>query len=250
MKNFDQDSIIAGLIMIIIILVLVIVGINDARAEMVTVVPATEVVEKSEEKITIKFTEAEAEVVTPVKLLEVGRKELVSKTVGEPVIDSVEADEVTQEIEENGSEAIVEPETRYYDIPLSEDLQNHIFDLCDRYGVDASMVISIIDMESGFRDWVIGDNGKSFGLMQVQPKWHSGRMARLGCEDLLDPYDNVHVGIDYFAEMIAEGKGIEWALMAYNGGENYADDMAEDEVVSEYAKTVIGNRDIFEECKI
>ena len=64
-------------------------------------------------------------------------------------------------------------------------------------------------------------------------------MERLGVTDLADPYSNFLVGCDYLAEMIGKDKGVEWALMAYNGGPSYANDMAEDGRVSEYASDVL-----------
>lgn len=137
------------------------------------------------------------------------------------------------EIEEN-------PVT-YFDVPLDEELQDHIFAECERYGVEPSVVIAMIERESGFRESVIGDSGRSFGLMQIQKKWHSGRMEKLGCDDLLDPYQNVTVGIDFLAELIGSGKGVEWALMAYNGGPGYANRLRGEGRVSDYASGVMAS---------
>lgn len=133
----------------------------------------------------------------------------------------------------------------YFDVPLSKDLQNHIFNLCANYNVKPSIIIAMIQRESNFKSKAIGDNGDSFGLMQIQPKWHKERMQRLNCTDLLDPYQNVTVGIDIFAELLDEDKGLEWALMAYNGGASYADKKIADGIVSNYAKDVILKSDNF-----
>lgn len=64
-------------------------------------------------------------------------------------------------------------------------------------------------------------------------------MERLGCSDLLDPYQNILVGVDLIAENIRSGRGVEWALMAYNGGSAYADRKASEGLVSDYAASVI-----------
>ncbi len=132
------------------------------------------------------------------------------------------------------------PEKKYYDIPLSKDLQDHIFKICEERDIDPAIVIGVIERESDFRPGRMGDSGKSYGLMQVMKKWHVGRMKKLGVTDLSDPYQNVLVGIDYLDELIDRDKGIEWALMAYNGGPGYANRKAAAGIVTRYAAGVLG----------
>lgn len=131
--------------------------------------------------------------------------------------------EVTQISEpEPEPKPIPEPEpetTTYFDVPLSEDLQDHIMNLCEDHGIDPAVVIAMIEKESCYTATAIGDGGNSFGLMQIQPYWHSGRMEKLGCTDLLDPFQNVTVGVDYLVEMLDWYDGdIAAALTAYNRG--------------------------------
>ena len=123
-------------------------------------------------------------------------------------------------------------------VPLSEDLQLHIADLCEEYHIQPELVLAVIEQESQFNPEAIGDSGDSLGLMQIQPRWHRERMQLLGCDNLLDPYQNVTVGVDILAEKLAKGS-TEWALMAYNGGNQYADALQGRGVVSEYAEAVI-----------
>ena len=123
-------------------------------------------------------------------------------------------------------------------VPLAEDLQLHIADLCEEHHIQPELVLAVIQQESQFNPEAIGDSGDSLGLMQIQPRWHSERMQQLGCDDLLDPYQNVIVGVDILAEKLAKGS-TEWALMAYNGGNQYADALQGRGVVSEYAEAVI-----------
>lgn len=126
-----------------------------------------------------------------------------------------------------------------YDVPLGRGFQEFIRDTAEPKGVDPVLVIAVIGQESNYDGDIIGDNGSSFGLMQIQPKWHAERMERLGCEDLLNDWQNVEVGVDILAELLDKNHGTEWALMAYNGGEPYADAMAARGEVSEYAETVL-----------
>lgn len=131
------------------------------------------------------------------------------------------------------------PEVVYFDVPLDEGLQEHIIATCEEYGIEPELIVGMIYKESTYTSGAIGDGGNSFGLMQIQPKWHKDRMSKLGCEDLLDPYQNVTVGVDVISELLDQRGSVEWALMAYNGGPSYANDMVKAGKVSEYAREVI-----------
>lgn len=112
-----------------------------------------------------------------------------------------------------------EPPTILYDVPLAAELQLHIIQVAESYGIDPAIIFAMCFWESTYNPASIGDHGEAFGLMQIQPKWHSGRMARLNCTDLLDPFQNVIVGTDYLAEQRARyGGDINKALVAYNAG--------------------------------
>ena len=133
----------------------------------------------------------------------------------------------------------------YFDVPLSEELQDHIFRLCDERGIDPAVIIAMIFQESTYNSSAIGDNGNSYGLMQIQPRWNQARMDELNCHDLLDPFQNVTVGIDILGDYLTQGS-LEWSLMAYNGGPSYASNNVANGVVSGYAKNVIYNSSMLE----
>lgn len=105
-----------------------------------------------------------------------------------------------------------------YDVPLSDELQAYIANLCEEHHIEPEIVIGLIEKESTFNPDAVGDNGNSLGLMQIQPKWHKERMERLGCDDLLDPFQNVTVGVDILSELIDGYGDTERALMVYNAG--------------------------------
>ena len=112
-----------------------------------------------------------------------------------------------------------EPEETFYSVPLNAEIQTCIKALCEEKGIDPAIIIAMAEVESNYNSDAIGDGGNSFGLMQIQPRWHSERMATLGVTDLLDPKQNVTVGIDILAELVAKYDGnIEMALVAYNAG--------------------------------
>lgn len=172
----------------------------------------------------------------------------------EPVEEpDLETSVVSQESEESTSETVVEPaetivegyidhgcvEHVRYDIPLDDELQDYIIETSEERGVDPAIIIAIIKRESQFDIDIIGDRGKAFGLMQIHPRWHSDRMEKLGVTDLLDPYQNVTVGIDIMAELLDGGESVEWALMAYNGGYANANRHIEAGTLSGYATDVL-----------
>ena len=163
----------------------------------------------------------------------------VPSLISEPIVSPEE--EVTtvetEAVEETEAEIEVE---RTYDIPLDGELQSYIISISNKYSVDHKLIFAIIDVESKYKVDAIGDNGNAFGLMQIQPRWHSERMDRLGVDDaeeLLDPHNNILVGIDFVAELIGYGRGVDWALMAYNGGPGNANTRTS-KVVNYYNKVM------------
>ena len=205
-------------------------------------------------------------------------KEVVEETAEQqPVVNItyivIEASKDEEEPEE------VKP-VEIYDVPLSAELQEHIIKQCEDRGIDPSLVLAMIKQESNFNVDAMGDYSyeecaatdegallvgtdisvadldvyfeegtyvkkvaNAYGLMQIWPYWHSHRMEEYGCDDLRDPFQNVTVGIDIIADYIDKGYGVEWALMAYNGGGAYADRKLEAGEVSEYAQRVVAYAD-------
>ena len=102
------------------------------------------------------------------------------------------------------------------DIPLDAEIQHLLYKACGETGIRYELALAVIWQETNFRN-VIGDGGESAGYMQVQEKWHRDRMERLGVTDLLDPYGNFLVGLDFLAELL-ETHELTDALTRYNSG--------------------------------
>lgn len=120
---------------------------------------------------------------------------------------------------------------RFYAIPqeyecaggyFPEKMQVYTYCVCKQYEVSYPLVIALIERESGYVFDRMGDDGNSFGYMQIYERFHADRMERLSVDDLLNPYQNVLVGIDYLAELIGKYGTEQEALAAYNYGERGA----------------------------
>lgn len=104
-----------------------------------------------------------------------------------------------------------------YPVPLEDEIQQFIGRKCAEYQISPAVVLAVIGTESQYNVNAIGDHGNSFGLMQIYQSVHRDRMERLGVTNLLNPYQNVTVGIDFLSELLDKDNGLEWALSFYSG---------------------------------
>lgn len=100
---------------------------------------------------------------------------------------------------------------------LPECMQQYTYIICKQYGVEYTLVLAIIEIESGYR-WDASCKEGSTGYMQVLPKWHKERMHRLNVDNVKNPYFNVLVGVDYLAELQERFDTEAEVLTAYNYG--------------------------------
>lgn len=156
--------------------------------------------------------------------------EIVSLRLVEPVHET-ETPEPHGELDgtgsEDGGEDPLEPEKieaalleqGYFrdDVPLPYELQDFLHTACDEAGVPYALALAVIQRETEFRN-IVGDDGASEGYMQVQERWHTERMKRLGVTDLMDPFGNFRVGCDFLAELIDQYESVDIAVTVYNWG--------------------------------
>lgn len=143
---------------------------------------------------------------------------VVYQEEGRPV--PVEYSETSENIVEAEPEPEAEIEIDIYPVDLDADLQRYIIETCKEYQINPSVVIAMCFYESSFNADAVGDNGEGMGLMGINPRWCWPEMEKLNCPDMRDPYQNVTVGIDIFAQKLAKYDGnTEMALMSYNAGD-------------------------------
>ena len=159
----------------------------------------------------------------------IAQNEAETPTIEEIIKETVKVPEIV-------TEEATEPIFSGYDfIPLDEGLQVEIYSLCKKYEIAYELILSVIKTESNFQVDVIGDNGNSIGLMQIQPKWWQG-LADTYALSIHEPIDNVHLGILILNQALNDNAGdLDKALKQYNSGNpNYAGNEYINKVFSNY----------------
>ena len=105
---------------------------------------------------------------------------------------------------------------------INSSLGEWIIEYSASKNIDPFLIFAIAERESGLNPNVVGDNGASIGLMQIQPRWNRERMKRLDVADLREPRGSVKVAIDILLEYKEKDSDLYFVLMAYNGGMAYA----------------------------
>lgn len=125
------------------------------------------------------------------------------------------------------------------DVPLEAETQWAIFERC---GQDADLfcaVMAIASVESDFNPQMVGDDGDSVGMMQINTRWHTDRMEVLGVTDLTDPEQCAAVAIDYLLELegiLEAGPEDHRLYIGYNCGPSRAKRTGS----TAYSETVMG----------
>jgi hypothetical protein len=91
-----------------------------------------------------------------------------------------------------------------------------IDEIATRHGVSASLVRSVIRVESAFNPWAVSRKGAQ-GLMQLMPQ----TSASLGVRDAFNPRQNIEGGVRHLRYLLDRYPGnATLALAAYNAGEH------------------------------
>ena len=131
------------------------------------------------------------------------------------------------------------------DTYISETTYNACIQYGEEYGICPEILMAITERESSGQADAVNDN--CMGLMQVNVKFHSERMERLGCTDIFDEEQNIHVAADYLSELIEKYEDIYLVLMCYNMGEFSAKKLFDKGIYeTEYAVEICGRAEELE----
>jgi len=118
-------------------------------------------------------------------------------------------------------------EVNYYQIPLSEDIQDIIFKECEKHNLEPSLVLALIWQESTYKANNISRSGESFGLMQLHRSVHNELAQELQISDFnaLNAKHNILAGtlklkqcIDIWIQDYSKEEAIYRGLNSYNFG--------------------------------
>lgn len=123
------------------------------------------------------------------------------------------------------------------DTYIPEEYQRYCIEIGKIYHICPELLMAMIEQESSGHKGAVNDAGDT-GLLQVNPRWHSGRMERLGVTDIYDPYSNILVAADYLAELFKEDEEVYLVLMKYNMPHSNAEELFGRGIFSEYALQV------------
>lgn len=111
-----------------------------------------------------------------------------------------------------------EPTARIYDIPLTKELQEYTFNLCQENNLDYEFTLAVMDQESDYQEKAISKTN-DYGIMQINKINHEWLSEKLGIDDFLDAEQNILAGVKMLSDLITKYEDPHKALMAYNAGE-------------------------------
>lgn len=118
---------------------------------------------------------------------------------------------------QKGNDQAAGPSFVPLDVPMTEEDQKEIFDICNDYKIAYTLVMAMIEHESDFDASARSKTGDS-GLMQIHD-CNSARLAEMGFKDLFDTRENVEAGVYMLRELFDKYGEVKAVLMCYNMGE-------------------------------
>ena len=133
-------------------------------------------------------------------------------------------------------------------VPLSAQLQQQIYtEVCHKDRVRFCLLMAVAKKESLFQADLIGDEGQSYGIVQIMFKWHLDRLDKFGytTDDLFDPTNCMTVGLDYLEDLAGYPDDLQVThkiLMKYNMGPSKATSLIEEgHTSSGYSREVMAS---------
>jgi hypothetical protein len=142
-----------------------------------------------------------------------------------PPVEAVHTKESTPFTSESQASVVIETEPVmsatapfYFNVPLSEDLQDYIRSLSEEYEVPMELILAIIEVESSFNPNAVSGTD-DYGYMQINSVNFDSLSEELGITNFFDPQQNILCGIYIISQHLKATDGdITKALMRYNNG--------------------------------
>lgn len=143
-------------------------------------------------------------------------------TAQQPTQALVKAVQPAQEPEET-------PEPPYNPTPLTDSEYAVLVEACDEHGIDVSLMLGLIQVESNFQPNAVSKAG-CYGYCQINPSWHPADLS---------PEENIRYGVAFLASQFERYGNLESGLTAYNAGRDTGD--------TRYARQVLAAAEEWEE---
>jgi hypothetical protein len=105
-----------------------------------------------------------------------------------------------------------------YDVPFDFEEQQIMKSICDHYGMDYALILAIAKKESNFDASAIGDQGQSYGMYQIQPRYCYDIYSDEGPIDLLNKYEATVACCKVLTYLYGKFEDTVRVLNAYNTG--------------------------------
>lgn len=191
--------------------------------EKTTIQEETKILAKETETYIEEELETESPIAFDLLALDTAKKareEEEITTIEETTTEvETETEPITTEEETIAETEVVDVFTPVHSM-MDPDLQMWVVSYCEEQDLDPYIVMAVCERESGCTANIMGDNGKAYGMMQIQTRWVQDKLAAHGYtnETMLYAQPNIVIGTEILKDYLDMGYGYEWALMAYNGG--------------------------------
>ena len=113
----------------------------------------------------------------------------------------------------------------YYELGLSDEMQEYAQDVCEKYEFPYyDIIAAMIQTESGCTEKIVSKTN-DYGYMKINACNHQWLEAELGITDFLDGKQNIEAGVYIIQRLYHKYEDIGKALVAYNCGEGGAADL-------------------------
>lgn len=125
------------------------------------------------------------------------------------------------------------------DCDLDVETQEFVFHLCEAYQIDWTLVMAMMKHESSYKSDIVSRTN-DYGLMQINECNHEWLAETLDIKDFLDKEQNIRAGVFVLRKLFEEYTEPGLVLMAYNMGNNSAENLWKKGIYSTpYVQTIL-----------
>jgi len=89
----------------------------------------------------------------------------------------------------------------------------------EAHNIPVNLVLGVIKVESNFKQYAISNAG-ALGFMQVMPRWHYDKIAKMEDKNIYSPHTNTALGTKILHDCLKKHKSVKMALQCYNGNQS------------------------------